>query len=229
MGAKPGCHEIADDTRSALLRVGVVSASDREADIARLGLAANFAVFILVGGLIAAITFAGGAGSLYGIGFDWSWRLVDSGHIERHGLTTKTSRFRIPERPRVIMLPGEVLEIDYTFEAERGTASVSVGSYGWVLFLGSIDRLASASPITPPANGTLRATANRTGFHEIRVYLSHAVGTIEADWRIVNARPAGRLMRGARLTLFALGGLLIALVVVALVVHGGRRLVGADD
>lgn len=208
--------------------MALVSTSDREADIARLGLAANFAVFIVVGGLIAAITFAGGAGSLYGIGFDWSWRLVDSGHIERHGLTTKTSRFRIPERPRVIMMPGEVLEIDYAFEAESGTASVSVSSYGWVLFTGPIDRLASASPLTPPANGTLRAAATRTGFHEIRVYLNHAAGTIEADWRVLNARPVGRLMRGARFTLFALGGLVVALVVVAIVLRAGRRLVGAD-
>lgn len=59
----------------SLLTTGVISASDQEADIARLGLAANFVVFLVVGGLIAAVTFAGGAGSLYGIGFDLSWRL----------------------------------------------------------------------------------------------------------------------------------------------------------
>jgi hypothetical protein len=127
------------------------------------------------------------------------------------------------------MVPGEVLEIDYAFEGESGTASVSVVGYGWVRFIGSYDYPASASKLIAPTSGTIRAPASRSGFHEIRAYLRESVGTIEADWRVVNARPAGRLMRGAQFTLLALVGLVLALVVVALVVRTGRWILGAGD
>ena len=151
-----------------------------------------------------------------------SWRLVDSGHVERHGLTRKTSKFRIYERPRVILVPGETLEVDYAFEGERGGASVTVFSHGWIRVLTDRERIAESRRFGAADPGTLRAEAGRAGFHELGIYLREAVGTVSVDWRVVNPRLSGRLLRGAQFAGFAVVVLLLVLVACALVTSALR-------
>ena len=173
-------------------------------------------MFLLVGGFFAVLHFATGTESLLGVGFDVSWRLVDSGHVERHGLTRKTSKFRIYERPRVILMPGETLEVAYAFEGERGGASVTVFSHGWIRVLTDRERIAESGPFRAADPGSLRAEARTAGFHELGIYLREAVGTVSVDWRVVNPRLSGRLLRGAQFAGFAIFGLVLLLVAFAL-------------
>jgi len=191
----------------------------------RLSTVGGLAMFLLVGGFFVVLHFAAGTESLLAPGFDLSWRLVDSGHVERHGLTRKTSKFRIYERPRVILLPGETLEVDYAFEGERGGASVSVMSHGWIRVLTDRETVASSGRFGPADPGTLHAEARRSGFHELGIYLREAVGTVSVDWRVVNPRSAGRLLRGLQFGWFAFVALLLALVAFALLKNA---LGGAD-
>lgn len=185
--------------------------------------AVRLAIFLLVGGAIAVLFFAAGGGSLYGLGFDLRWRMVDRGHVERHGLTTKSSWFRLYEEPRIVLLPGETIEVDYAFEGESGGATLSVSYRGWVRALTTRETLASTRPFDSPAVRTLRATAARSGFHEIRVHLREAVGVARADWRVVNARPLGRILRLGQLVWFLIPAALMLLVGYALV----RRITSA--
>lgn len=182
----------------------------------RLSALGSLALFLLVGGYFVVLYFAAGTESLLAPGFDLRWRVVDSGHVERHGLTRKTSTFRIYERPAVIMLPGETIEVDYAFEGERGDASVEVMSHGWIRALTHRETIASSGRFGAAEPGTLRAEARRSGYHELGVYLREAVGTVSADWRIVNPKPAGQLLRAAQFGGFAFGVLVILLVVFAL-------------
>lgn len=174
-------------------------------------------MFLLVGGFFVVLHFATGTESLLAPGYDLSWRLVDSGHVERHGLTRKTSKFRIYERPRVILLPGETLEVDYAFEGERGDASVTVYSHGWIRVLVDRERIAESGNFGAAEPGTLRAEATRAGFHELGIYLREAVGTVSADWRVVNPTLPGRLLRALQFGGFVFVAFLLALVAFALV------------
>ena len=182
----------------------------------RLNAVGSLAMFLLVGGYFVVLYFAAGTESLLAPGFDLRWRSVDSGHVERHGLTRKTSTFRIFERPRVIMLPGETLEVDYAFEGERGGASVAVMSHGWIRVLTDRETIASSGRFGVGNPGTLRAEARRSGYHELGVYLREAVGTVSVDWRVVNPRLSGQLLRAVQFGGFAVGVLVILLVVFAL-------------
>lgn len=190
----------------------------------RLSAVGSLAMFLLVGGFFLVLYFATGTESLLAPGFDLSWRAVDSGHVERHGLTRKTSKFRLYERPAVLMLPGETLEVEYAFEGDRGGASVEVMSHGWIRALTDRETIASSGRFTAANPGTLRAEARRSGYHELGVYLREAVGTVSVDWRVVNPKPAGRLLRAAQFGGFVVVVLLILLVVFALlksVLSGG--------
>lgn len=185
----------------------------------------GLATVLLVAGFFVVLYFATGTESLLAPGFDLSWRSIDSGHVERHGLTRKTSRLRIYERPRVLLVPGEVLEVDYVFEGDRGGASVEVMHHGWIRGLTARETVASSGRFGASAPGSLRAEARRSGFHELGIYLREAVGTVSVDWRVVNPRPSGRLLRAVQFGGFALGLLVILLVVFALL----RSALGGGD
>lgn len=190
----------------------------------RLSALGSLAMFLLVGGYFVVLYFAAGTESLLAPGFDLSWRAVDSGHVERHGLTRKTSTFRIYERPRVLMLPGETLEVEYAFEGERGDASVEVMSHGWIRVLADRETIASSGRFTAANPGTLSVEARRSGYHELGVYLREAVGTVSVDWRVANPKPAGRLLRAVQFGGFVLVTLVILLAVFVLlrsVLSGG--------
>ena len=101
-----------------------------EVTIGRLSAVGGLALFLLVAGYVVALHLATGTESLLAPGFDVSWRFVDGGHVERHALTRKTSKFRVYERPRTFLVPGETLEVDYAFEGEQGTASVQIMYHG---------------------------------------------------------------------------------------------------
>lgn len=181
-------------------------------------------MFLLVGGFFVILYFATGTESLLGVGYDLSWRLVDSGHVERHGLIRKTSKFRIYERPSVILLPGETLEVDYAFEGERGSASVTVASYGWIRVLVDREHIATSGNFGAAEPGSLRARATRAGFHELRIYLREAIGTVSVEWRVVNPTLSGRLLRGLQFGGFVLFVLLFLLLAFALI----RTVLGGD-
>ena len=200
------------------------SSRTAEASIPRLSTVGGFGLFLVVGGFFVVLHFATGTESLLAPGFDLSWRLVDSGHVERHGLTRKTSKFRIYERPRVILLPGETLEVDYAFEGDRGGAAVSVMHHGWIRVLTDRETVASSGRFTSGAPGRLRAEAVESGVYELGVYLREAVGTVSVDWRVVNPRPAGRLLRALQFGGFVLFALVLVLVAYALI----RTALGGD-
>jgi len=124
------------------------------------------AMFLLVGGFFVVLHFAAGTESLLAPGFDLSWRLVDSGHVERHGLTRKTSKFRIYERPRVILLPGETLEVRIVKQGEEAGQGVGYLDDGTMVVIEEAAGLVGSS-VEVEVSTALRTAVGRLLFAKL--------------------------------------------------------------
>lgn len=164
---------------------------------------------------------------IFGVTVGWSWSLVDSGQVEVVALTPKMADV---DAPPAFLLPGEQLEAAIDFRLERGHARVWVFDEGWFEFgwpgFDEFVPLHREGDIRAPQQKTVRVTASRPGLYTVEGRIEEATGTFRLEWRVVNPRPGGRVVRFLRFLFLSLPGFLL-LVLLPIVI--GALLFGRGD
>lgn len=174
-------------------------------------------VVVFMAAFVGAVAWASvqlGIEEVFGVSVRWRWSLVDSGHVERIALTPKIADVYTPA---AFLVPGEELEADIDFRLDSGVARVGVFDHGWFSFgwpgFDEFEMLHRDLGIRAPYRNTVRVAAGRPGLYAVEGRIERATGKFEIDWRVVNARPMGRVLRTVRFLVFSLPGLILLLVV----------------
>lgn len=174
-------------------------------------------ILVFMAAFVGALAWASvqlGIEEIFGVSVRWSWSLVDSGRVERVAITPRIADV---DAPAIFLLPGEQLEADFDFRIESGVARVFVFDEGWFEFgwpgFDEFVILHHDSNIRTPYRNTVRVTASRPGLYSVEGRIERSTGRFTIDWRVLNARPVGRVVRVARFLVFSLPGLILLLVI----------------